>query len=159
MIILRLAHYIYIKKTEIKKKKRSESKRTFWKKHTLLRETKDSYCKQYLRGNKQFWRIINIKKKSGKSIFSLQIHGQTITSADKVFNHFNNFFAIVSEKINKYIIKSKRSHLFYLDPQNNSTIFLFSNSIRDIEDLTRSMKTKKASEVIQIVSKPNLLIL
>ena len=125
MIILRLAHYI---KKNRNKKKRSESKRTSWKKslnHTLLRETKDSYCKQYLGVDKQFWRIINIKKKSGKSIFSLQIDGQTITSAYKIFNHFNNFFAIVSEKINKYIIKSKRSHLFYLDPQNNSTIFLF----------------------------------
>ena len=125
MIILRLAHYI---KKNKNKKKRSESKRTSWKKslnHTLLRETKDSYCKQYLGVDKQFWRIINIKKKSGKSIFSLQIDGQTITSAYKIFNHFNNFFAIVSEKINKYIIKSKRSHLFYLDPQNNSTIFLF----------------------------------
>ena len=73
---------------------------------TLLRETKESYYKQYFSDNKKnlklVWQtikgIINIKNKSDESISSLLIDNQLITSAKQISNHFNNFFASVAEK-------------------------------------------------------------
>ena len=59
---------------------------------SLLRETKDSYNKQYFEDNKKnlrlVWQtikgIVNMKKKSEESISSLLIDGQIITSAEEV---------------------------------------------------------------------------
>ena len=86
---------------------------------SLIRETKDSYYKQYFEDNKKnlrlVWQnikgIINMKKKSGESISSLPIDGQIITSAKEISKYFNNFFAIVAVKINKNIAKSKKNTL------------------------------------------------
>ena len=73
---------------------------------SLLRETKDSYYKQYFEDKKILrlvWQtikgIINMKKKSDKSISSLLIDGQIITSAKEISNHFNNFFTSAAKKI------------------------------------------------------------
>ena len=73
----------------------------------LLRETKDSYNKQYFDDIKKnltlVWQtvkgIINMKKKSDVSISSLLIDGQIITSAKEISNYFNNFFTRVAKKI------------------------------------------------------------
>ena len=81
---------------------------------SLLRETKDSYNKQYFDDIKKnltlVWQtvkgIINMKKKSDVSISSLLIDGQIITSAKEISNYFNNFFTRVAKKINKNIVKS-----------------------------------------------------
>ena len=99
---------------------------------SLLRETKDSYYKQYFEENKKnlrlVWQtikgIINMKKKSDESTSSLLIDGETITSAKEISNHFNNVFTSVAKKINKNIVKPKQTHLSYLGPENNNTIFL-----------------------------------
>ena len=86
-----------------------------------------------------------MKKKSEESISSLLIDGQIIKSAKEISNHFNNFFKTVAKKINKNIVKPKQTHLSYLGPENNNTIFLSPTSPEDIEDLISSMKTNKAS--------------
>ena len=120
---------------------------------SLLRETKDSYYKQYFEDNKNnlrlVWQfikgIINMKKKFDESTSSLLIDGQIITSAKEISNHFNNFFTSVAEKINKNIAKPKQTHLSYLGHKNNNTIFLSPTLPEDIEDLISSMKTNKAS--------------
>ena len=43
-------------------------------------------------------RITNLKNKSDESISSLLIDNQLITSANKISNHFNNFFTSITEK-------------------------------------------------------------
>ena len=86
---------------------------------SLLRKTKDSYYKQYFEDNKKNFRlvwqtikgIINMKKKSGKSISSLLLDGQIITSVKEISNYLNNFFVSVAVKINKNIVKTKKSIL------------------------------------------------
>ena len=55
--------------------------------------------------------IINMKKKSDESIFSLLLDGQIITSVKEISNYLNNFFASVAVKINKNIVKTKKSIL------------------------------------------------
>ena len=49
-----------------------------------------------------------MKKMSDKSISSLLINGEIITSAKEISNYFNNFFTIVTKKMNKNIVKSKK---------------------------------------------------
>ena len=86
-----------------------------------------------------------MKKKSDESISSLLIDGQIIASAIEIPNYFNNFFTSVAVKINKNIVKSKKTHLSYLGHENSNTIFLSPTLPEDIEDLISSMKTNKAS--------------
>ena len=115
----------------------------------MLRKTKDSYCKQYFEDNKKnlrlVWQtikgIINMKKESDESISSLLIDGEIISSAKEISNYFNNFFTSVAEKINKNIVKSKKTHLSYLGPENNNTIFLSPTLPKYFESLIKSMKT------------------
>ena len=84
---------------------------------SLLRKTKDSYCKQYFEDNKKnlrlVWQtikgIINMKKESDESISSLLIDGEIISSAKEISNYFNNCFTSVAEKINKNTAKSKKA--------------------------------------------------
>ena len=51
-----------------------------------------------------------MKKESDKSISSLLIDDEMITSANEISNYFNNFFTSVAEKINKNKcqVKSKK---------------------------------------------------
>ena len=120
---------------------------------SLLRKTNDSYYNQCFEDNKKnlrlVWQtmkeIINMKKKSDESISSLLIDGQIIASAIEIPNYFNNFFTSVAVKINKNIVKSKKTHLSYLGHENSNTIFLSPTLPEDIEDLISSMKTNKAS--------------
>ena len=86
-----------------------------------------------------------MKKESDETISSFLIDGEIISSAKKISSYFNNFFASVAEKINKNIVKSKKTHLSYLGPENNNTIFLSPTLLEDIEGLIKSMKTNKAS--------------
>ena len=86
-----------------------------------------------------------MKKKSGESISSLPIDDQIITSAKEISNYFNNFLTSVAVKINKNIVKSKKTHLSYLGHENSNTIFLSPTLSEDIEDLISSLKTNKAS--------------
>ena len=86
----------------------------------LLRETKEYYYKQYFSDIKKtlklVWQtikgIINIKNKSDESISSLLIDNQLITSAKQISNHFNNFFTSIAEKINRNIVKAKKTSSF-----------------------------------------------
>ena len=55
--------------------------------------------------------IINMKKKSDESVSSLLIDGQIITCVKEISNYFNNFFASFAVKINKNIVKTKKSIL------------------------------------------------
>ena len=119
---------------------------------TLLRETKESCYKQYFRDNKNnlklVWQtikgIIKMKNKSDKSISSLLIDNQLITSAKQISNHFNNFFTSIAEKKGN-IVKAKKTHLSYVGPGNKNTIFLSLTVPEDVEDLISLMKTIKAS--------------
>ena len=99
---------------------------------TPLRETKESYYKQYLRDNKEnlrlVWqtikRIINMKSKSGQSISSLLIDNQLITSTKPISNHFNTFFTSIAEKINKTLSKQKKL-IFHILVLKTKTQFFF----------------------------------
>ena len=83
----------------------------------MLREIKDFYYKQYFEDNKKNLRLvwqtikgmINMNKKSDESISSLLIDHRIIISAKEIFNRLNNFFTNVAEKINKNIVKSKKT--------------------------------------------------
>ena len=86
-----------------------------------------------------------MKKESEESIFSLLIDGEIISSAKEISNYFNNYFTSIAEKINKNIVRSKKTHLSYLGPENNNTIFLSPTLPEDIEGRIKSMKTNKAS--------------
>ena len=55
--------------------------------------------------------IIKMKNKSDKSISSLLIDCQIVTSAKKISNYFNTFFTSVAVQTNKNIVKSKKTHL------------------------------------------------
>ena len=55
--------------------------------------------------------IINMKKKSDESVSNVLIDGQIITCVKEISNYFNNFFASVAVKINKNIVKAKKSIL------------------------------------------------
>ena len=94
-----------------------------------------------------------MKKKSGESISSLLIDDQIITSAKEISNYFNNFFTSVAVKINKNIVKSKKTHLSYLGHENSNTIFFSPTLPDDIEDLISSMKTNRASGPNSIATK------
>ena len=84
---------------------------------SLLGKTKDSYYKLYFEDNKKnlrlVWKtikgIINMKKESEESTSSLLTNGEIISSAKEISNYFNNFFTSVAEKINKNIVKSKKT--------------------------------------------------
>ena len=78
-------------------------------------------------------------------ISSLLIDNQLITSAKQISNHFNNFFTSIVEKINRSIVKAKKTHLSYLGPENKNTVFLSPTVPENIEDIISSMKTNKAS--------------
>ena len=93
--------------------------------------------------------IINIKNKSHESISSFLIDNQLKTSAKQISNHFNNFFTSAVEKLNRNIVKAKKTYLSYLGPENKNTIFLSPIVTEDVEDLIRSMKTNKVN--VQIV--------
>ena len=119
---------------------------------TLLRETKESYYKQYFSDNKKnlklVWQtikgIINIKNKSDESFSSLLIDNQLITSAKQISNHFNNFFTSIAEKINKNIAKAKKTHLLHCGQENKNTILLSPAIHEDVQYLISSMKANKA---------------
>ena len=95
-----------------------------------------------------------MKKNSDKSISSLLIDCQIVTSAKKISNYFNTFFTSVAVKTNKYIVKSKKKTLvLYLGHENSNTIFLSPTLPEDTEDLISSMKTDKASGTNSIPTK------
>ena len=52
-----------------------------------------------------------MKKGSDESISSLLIDGEIISSAKEISNYFNNYFTSIAEKINKNIVRSKKTHL------------------------------------------------
>ena len=52
-----------------------------------------------------------MKKKSDESVSNVLIDGQIITCVKEISNYFNNFFASVAVKINKNIVKAKKSIL------------------------------------------------
>ena len=85
------------------------------------------------------------EKKSDESISSLISYNQLITSAKQTYNHFNNFYTSVTEKINRNIVKAEKTHLSYLGSEIGNTIFLSPAVTEDVEDLTSSMKTNEAS--------------
>ena len=91
-----------------------------------------------------------MKKESDKSISSLLINGEIKSSAKEISNYFNNFFTSFAEK-NKNVVKSKKTHLSNLDPENNNTIFLSPTLPEYTEGLIKSMKIK---QVVQIVLQP-----
>ena len=62
-------------------------------------------------------------------------------------------FTSVAKKINENIVKSKKTHLSYLGPENSNTIFLSPTLPEDIEDLIKSIKTNKASGPSSILTK------
>ena len=104
----------FCKEKDMKTKEYYEKQFKSYNNHisALLRKTKDSYYKQYVEDKKNcrlVWQtikgIINMKKKSGKSIPSLLIDSQIITGAKEICNYFNNFFASIVVKINKNIVK------------------------------------------------------
>ena len=99
-----------------------------------------------------------MKKESDETISSFLIDGEIISSAKKISSYFNNFFASVAEKINKNIVKSKKTHLSYLGPENNNTIFLSPTLPEDIEDLSLGlghlMKTNLLVEFSLIFRRP-----
>ena len=66
-----------------------------------------------------------MKKKSGESISGLPIDGQIITSAKEISNYFNNFFTSVAVKINKNIVKSKKTHPYPTLAMKTVTQFSF----------------------------------
>ena len=73
--------------------------------------------------------IINMKNKFDESISSLLIDNQLITSAKQISDYLNNVFTSITEKINRNIVKAKKTHLSYLGRENKNTIFLsFCNS-------------------------------
>ena len=145
----------FVKDKDPKTKKYYEKQFKSYRNHvsSLLRKAKDSYYKQYFEDNKKnlrlVWQtikgIINMKKGSDESISSLLIDGEIISSAKEISNYFNNYFTSIAEKINKNIVRSKKTHLSYLGPENNNTIFLSSTLREDIEGVIKSMKTNKAS--------------
>ena len=85
------------------------------------------------------------EKKSDESISSLISYNQLITSAKQTYNHFNNFYTSVTEKINRNIVKAEKTHLSYLGSEIGNTIFLSPAVTEDVEDLISSMKTNEAS--------------
>ena len=52
---------------------------------------------------------IKVKKESGESVSSLLIDGEIITSAKEISNYSNKLFTSVTKKINKNIVKSKKT--------------------------------------------------
>ena len=80
-----------------------------------------------------------------ESFSSLLIDNQLIASAKQISNHFNNFFTSISEKINRNIVKPKKTHLSYFGPETKNTIFFSPTVPEDVECLISSMKTNKAS--------------
>ena len=86
-----------------------------------------------------------MKNKYDESISSLLIDNQLITSAKQISDYLNNIFTSITEKINRNIVKTKKTHLSYLGRENKNTIFLSPTVPEDLEDLISSMKTKKES--------------
>ena len=86
-----------------------------------------------------------MKNRSDESVSSLLIDNQLITSAKKTSSHFNNCFTSIAEKINRNIVKAKKTHLLYLSPENKNTIFLSPTVPENVEDLISSMRTSQAS--------------
>ena len=74
--------------------------------------------------------IIKMKKNSDKSISSLLIDCQIVTSAKKISNYFNTFFTSVAVKTNKNIVKSKKHTCPLPWPWKQQHNFPFSNSTR-----------------------------
>ena len=95
--------------------------------------------------------IRNMKSKSDESISSVLIDNQLITNPKQNSNHFGNFFTSIAEKINRNIVKAKKTHLSHLGPENN-TNFIFPTVPENIEDLISSMKTSTASSSKSIPS-------
>ena len=62
--------------------------------------------------------------KTYRNLTFLNLHFKHIS------NHFNNFFTSIAEIINRNIVKAKKTHLSYIDPEKINTV---------------SMKTNKAS--------------
>ena len=79
-----------------------------------------------------------MKNKSDEPISSLLIDNQLITSAKHIFTS-------IADKINRNVVKPKQPQLLHLDPEKNNTICLSPTVPEDIEELTSSTKSSKAS--------------
>ena len=121
---------------------------------TLLRETKESYYKRYLRDNKETLKLVsqttegitNTKNKSGESISGLLIDNQLITSAKQVSNHFNNFFLqVLLKKINRNSVKIKKLIFLMLALKTKTQIFFLQQYLRMQKTYYVQLKMNKAS--------------
>ena len=66
-----------------------------------------------------------MKKESDESTSSILICGEITASAKEISNYFKDFFTSVSEKINKNIAKSKKTHLSCYLAMKTRTQFSF----------------------------------
>ena len=91
------------------------------------------------RNSKAIWQgIHNIiySKKSNRinTPSSLLIEGNTITDSQDILEHFNNFFALIGQDLQKNTGPTKKHFLDYLKTPNTDTFYILPTKPKEISD-------------------------
>ena len=89
--------------------------------------------------------IINISKKSNKTINYIKLNDQEVTNPFEVARPFNQFFCTVGQKIEDKIIHTDTKYQDFLDNPASQTFFSSPTDPEEIELLIKSLSSNKTT--------------
>ena len=87
--------------------------------------------------------LININQRNNKTLTRLNADGIEEKDPFLISNHFNNFFPIITKKIEGKIVKNNKNISDFLTEPLPSNFFL--TSTLQIQELIKSLNNKKAT--------------
>ena len=89
--------------------------------------------------------IINISKKSKKTLNCLKINNEVVTDNLRMTSSFNKFFSSIATKIESRIVKTDLSHHSYLKNPANISFFLTPTDPGEVKSIIQSLSNNRAT--------------
>ena len=119
----------------------------------IIKKSKENYCKQYFKDNKnnliKVWKgikeIILIKKTNKPHLNCLKIREEYSTDSEKMAKYFNKYFGTIAKNLDKRIPKSKKKFSDYLKNQNLTSFLLSPVTEKEISNIIISFNARKVT--------------
>ena len=89
--------------------------------------------------------LVNINKRNNKTVTCLNIDGVEETNPFVISNHFNTFFSTIAQKIQGKLVMTNKHFSDFLSEPLQSNIFLTPTLPDEIQEIIKSLNSKKAT--------------
>ena len=89
--------------------------------------------------------LVNINKRNNKTVTCLNIDGVEETNPFVISNHFNTFFLTIAQKIQGKLVMTNKHFSDFLSEPLQSNIFLTPTLPDEIQEIIKSLNSKKAT--------------